>query len=163
MTKHQNIQKAIFATGCFWGTEEAFNKLAGVIETKVGYIGGKTPDPTYEQVCSGETGHAEAVQVTYDEQKISYHDLLKTFWQIHDPTTLNQQGPDVGTQYRSAIFYLDDHQKELAEKSKHKMQATGLIFEKIVTEITKVTEFYPAEEYHQKYFLKHPGQGCNIG
>lgn len=154
--------KAIFAAGCFWGVEEAFNKLEGVIDTRVGYTGGTTPSPTYEQVCTNSTGHAEAVEVTFDPKHISYNDLLQKFWEIHDPTTLNQQGPDVGSQYRSAIFYLNDHQKEMALKSKHKMEQTGILDKPIVTEITPADVFYPAEDYHQKYFLHHPGTGCHI-
>lgn len=155
--KKDDYQKAIFAAGCFWGVEEKFYKLDGVMSTRVGYTGGKSKNPTYEQVCTNMTGHAEAVEITYDTKKLSYNDLLKVFWQIHDPTTLNQQGPDIGEQYRSAIFYLNEHQKEMAEKSKRKMEQTGLLSGKIVTEITKAGEFYEAEKYHQKYFLKNPG------
>ena len=162
MKNKDTFEKAIFAAGCFWGVEAVFNKLSGVIDTTVGYAGGAKENPTYEQVCSGTTGHAEAVEVTFDPKRISYHDLLQKFWQIHDPTTLNRQGPDVGSQYRSAIFYLNLHQKEMAEKSKHKMQKTGLLLDQIVTEISPLTRFYPAESYHQKYFLKHPGSGCTI-
>lgn len=153
-------QKAIFAAGCFWGVEEAFNKLEGVIDTRVGYTGGDMPHPTYEQVCSNRTGHAEAVEVTFDPKHISYNDLLQKFFMIHDPTLINRQGPDIGSQYRSAIFYTDDHQKELAEKKIYKMQNSGLIDKPIVTEINKLTVFYPAEVYHQKYFLKHKNHTC---
>ena len=162
MKNKETSEKAIFAAGCFWGVEEAFNKLPGVIDTVVGYTGGTKEDPTYEQVCTGTTGHAEAVEITFDPKRISYHDLLQKFWQIHDPTTLNRQGPDVGSQYRSAIFYLNPHQKEMAEKSKHKMQKTGLLLDQIVTEVLPLQRFYPAEGYHQKYFLKHPNSGCSI-
>lgn len=162
MKNKETFEKAVFAAGCFWGVEEVFNKLDGVIDTLVGYTGGEKKDPTYEQVCANSTGHAEAVEITFDPKKITYHDLLNKFWQIHDPTTLNRQGPDVGSQYRSAIFYTNLHQKEMAEKSKHKMQKTGLCQGEIVTEISPLDVFYPAESYHQKYFLKHPGQGCSI-
>lgn len=162
MQKKEKYKKAIFAAGCFWGVEQSFYHLPGVIETKVGYIGGIKENPTYEQVSSKKTGHAEAVEVTYDPHKISYGKLLDTFWQIHDPTTLNRQGPDIGSNYRSAIFYLDDEQKNIALKSKEKMQNTGLLKDKIVTEITKATKFWSAEDYHQKYFLKNPGHGCHI-
>ena len=155
-----NTQKAIFAAGCFWGVEEAFNRLAGVINTRVGYAGGITPNPTYEQVCSSETGHAETVEVTFDPKHISYNDLLQKFFVIHDPTLSNRQGADIGSQYRSAIFYTDDHQKELANKMVYKMQNSGLIDKPIVTEINKLTYFYPAEEYHQKYYLKHKNFTC---
>lgn len=155
-------EKIIFAAGCFWGVEKVFYKIPGVTETRVGYTGGKTENPTYEQVCSGLTGHAESVEVIYDPKKVSFNDLLNTFWQIHDPTTLNRQGSDIGSQYRSAIFYSTDHQKSLIEKSKHKMEQSGLLQSEIVTEIKKAEPFYEAENYHQKYFLKHPGQGCHI-
>ena len=155
-----NSQKAIFSAGCFWGVEEFFNQLQGVIETRVGYTGGETPHPTYDNVSSGKTGHAESVEITYDPKHISYNDLLQKFWEIHDPTLLNRQGPDTGSQYRSAIFYTDEHQKELAIKSKHRMENSGLLDKPIVTEIVKAKPFYPAEEYHQKYFLKHKNHTC---
>jgi len=156
----ENTQKAIFAAGCFWGVEEIFNRLQGVINTRVGYIGGSTPYPTYEQVCSGKTHHAEAVEVMFDPKHLSYNELLQKFWQIHDPTLANRQGPDVGSQYRSVIFYLNDRQKELAEKSKTRMENSGLLDKPIVTEIVKASEFYPAEKYHQKYFLSHKNRTC---
>ena len=158
MPKEKKFKKAIFAAGCFWGVEKAFFEKPGVENTQVGYIGGTKKNPTYEEVCTGRTGHAEAVEVNYDPRKITYNKLLDVFWKIHDPTTPNQQGPDIGSQYRSAIFYLDDEQKKQAEKSKQKMQKTGLLGDKeIVTEIIKAGEFFPAEKYHQKYFIKHPG------
>lgn len=137
--------KAIFAAGCFWGVETAFRKVEGVVDVAVGYTGGNTEKPTYEEVCSGNTGHAESVEITFDSKKVSYKELLDVFWKIHNPTTLNRQGPDIGTQYRSAIFYLDEEQKKLAEESKP---------ENAVTEITEASVFYPAEEYHQQYFQK---------
>jgi peptide-methionine (S)-S-oxide reductase len=155
-------KKAIFAAGCFWGVEELFRTLPGVVKTTVGYTGGKTENPSYEQVCSHKTGHAEAVEVEYDPAKITYEELLDVFWKGHDPTTLNRQGPDVGDQYRSAIFYLDQTQKEVAEKSKNDLEKKGKYKDSIVTEITKAGPFYRAEEYHQKYFLKNGGASCHI-
>jgi len=155
-----NIQKAVFATGCFWGVEENFFHTKGVIDTKVGYAGGTKKNPTYEEVSSGKTGHTESVEVTFDPKVISYEELLDIFFQMHDPTTLNRQGPDVGTNYRSAIFYLDENQKKLAEETKVKhLKNLG---KEIVTEIKPLDKFWPAEEYHQKYFLKHPNHGCPI-
>ncbi|MDX1595952.1 MAG: peptide-methionine (S)-S-oxide reductase MsrA [Nitrosopumilaceae archaeon] len=147
--------KATFAAGCFWHVEDLFRKTKGVKSTKVGYTGGTLPNPTYEEVCTDRTGHAEAVQIEYDPQEISYNDLLKIFWENHDPTTLNRQGPDVGTQYRSAVFYHDESQKQDAEKSKHELEKSGRYQKPIVTEVKPVPEFYSAEEYHQKYFQKH--------
>lgn len=147
--------KATFAAGCFWHVEDLFQKTKGVKSTQVGYTGGKLSSPTYEEVCSDKTGHAEAVQVEYDPEQISYDDLLKIFWQNHDPTSLNRQGPDVGMQYRSAVFYHDNTQKEIAEKSKEKLEKSGIYQKPIVTEVSPAPEFYKAEEYHQKYFQKH--------
>ncbi len=144
------MNKAIFATGCFWCVQEIYDSTPGVINTTVGYTGGDTINPTYEEVCSGTTNHAEAIEVEYDPKIVSYEELLKQFWKMHDPTTLNRQGPDIGTQYRSAIFYLDDKQKKIAEQSKIKMN-NEKFNGKIVTEITKSSIFYPAEKYHQKY------------
>jgi peptide-methionine (S)-S-oxide reductase len=148
-------EKAIFAAGCFWGVESAFRKIEGVISTRVGYTGGHFKNPTYEDVCSHATGHAEAVEVTYDPSIISYDQLLDVFWSIHDPTTLNRQSWDIGTQYRSAIFYHDDEQKKIAQKSKEELQKSGRYKRPIVTEITPLTEFYQAEDYHQQYHEKH--------
>ena len=151
--------KAIFAAGCFWSIQEEFDKVLGVISTKVGYTGGSINNPSYEQVCSEETGHAEAIEIIFDSEKISFEKLLNIFWKIHNPTTLNRQGPDIGSSYRSAIFYTNDYQKEIAEKTKKKIQKN---FEKqIVTEIEKASEFYPAEEYHQKYNKKNK-KTCRI-
>ena len=147
------MKKAMFGAGCFWGVEYNFSKLDGVNEVLSGYSGGKTPDPTYEQVCSNSTDHAEVVLIEFDPSVISYEELLNSFWEKHDPTTLNRQGPDVGSQYRSAIFYFDEEQRNLAQESLNKLQQKLKI--KIVTEITEADTFWKAEEYHQKYFEKH--------
>ncbi|MDO8588172.1 MAG: bifunctional methionine sulfoxide reductase B/A protein [Armatimonadota bacterium] len=149
-------EKATFAAGCFWGIEASFRQLLskGVLSTRVGYTGGHAKNPTYEDVCSHTTGHAEAVEVTYDPSKISYSDLLKVFWEIHDPTTYHRQGPDVGSQYRSAIFYHTPEQRRLAEESKAELEKSKRFKDKIVTEIGPAAEFYPAEEYHQRYYEK---------
>lgn len=148
------IGKAIFAAGCFWGVEANFRKVEGVISTRVGYTGGSFTEPTYKDVCSHKTGHAEAVEVIYDPNKVTYDDLLDVFWSIHDPTTLNRQGLDVGTQYRSAIFYLNEEQKEKAEKSKAKIESSKRFKKPIVTQIVPVSDFWQAEEYHQQYVEK---------
>ena len=143
----------MFGAGCFWGVEYNFSKLEGVNEVLSGYSGGKTPDPTYEQVCSNTTNHAEVVLIEFDPSVISYEELLNSFWEKHDPTTLNRQGPDVGSQYRSAIFYFDEEQRNLAQESLNKLQQK--LEKKIGTEITEADTFWKAEEYHQKYFEKH--------
>lgn len=143
---------ATFGTGCFWCTEAVFESLEGVISATSGYSGGNVADPTYEQVCSGNTGHAECIQVVYDSKKISYDDLLQVFWESHDPTTLNKQGADVGTQYRSVIFYHNPQQKQLAESYKQKLNNENTFGKPVVTEIKAATTFYPAENYHQEYF-----------
>lgn len=147
--------KATFAAGCFWHVEDLFRKTKGVKSTKVGYIGGKLANPTYEEVCTDKTGHAEAVEIEYDPKEISYEELLDLFWNNHNPTSLNRQGPDVGIQYRSSIFFHDESQKQTALKSKEKLESSGKFSKKIVTEIVPSPEFYKAEEYHQKYFQKH--------
>ena len=147
------MKKAMFGAGCFWGVEYNFSKLDGVNEVLSGYSGGKTPEPTYEQVCNNSTEHAEVVLIEFDESVISYEELLNSFWEKHDPTTLNRQGPDIGSQYRSAIFYFDNEQRNLAQKSLDKLQQK--LEKKIVTEITEADTFWKAEEYHQKYFEKH--------
>ncbi len=147
--------KATFGAGCFWHVEDLLHKTKGVKSTSVGYIGGKLQNPTYEEVCTDKTGHAEAVEVEYDPDEISFEDLLNVFWTNHNPTTLNSQGPDVGIQYRSAIFYHDEKQKEIAEKSKQELGQSGKFENPIVTEIVPAPTFYKAEEYHQKYFKKH--------
>ena len=154
------MQKATFAAGCFWHVEEAFREIKGVISTTVGYTGGKMKNPTYEEVCTDETGHAEAVQIEYDPKIVPYEKLLDAFWTIHDPTQKNRQGPDEGTQYRSAIFYHTEEQKKIAEKSLKEEQKKNE--EKIPTEITKATVFYPAEEHHQKYLMKRGQKTCGI-
>jgi len=147
------MNKIILAAGCFWGVQEIFDSTPGVIKTEAGYTGGHIEHPTYEMICSGTTNHAEAVEIQFDSKIISYKQLLKIFWTIHDPTTLNKQGPDIGTQYRSAIFYLDDHQRLEAEESKSEIN-TKQYNGRVVTEITKHSIFYTAEEYHQHYNKK---------
>jgi len=149
-----NEQKAIFAGGCFWGIEDRFLAMDEVIETRSGYTGGETADPTYEQVCTGRTGHAEAVEVLFDADKVCYSELVVRFFAMHDPTTLNRQGPDVGTQYRSAIYYLSEEQRTEAQKILSQTQKDNPLKSPIVTEVTAATAFYPAETYHQKYFHK---------
>ena len=154
------MEKATFGAGCFWHVEEAFRHLNGVLSTTVGYTGGTLKNPTYEDVCTDKTGHAEVVELTYDPKKITYDELLRVFWNIHDPTTKNRQGPDIGTQYRSAIFYHSPEQKTAAELSKKDLELSGKYSKKIVTEITEATTFYPAEEYHQRYLAKHGLAAC---
>lgn len=155
---------ATFGAGCFWGVEAAFSKVQGVTATAAGYMGGSARNPDYRQVCSGTTGHAEVVQVTYDTARVTYEDLLAVFWSIHDPTQLNRQGPDVGSNYRSVIFYHDAEQGRAARKSREELQVSGRFgFGKIVTAIQPAAEFWRAEEYHQQYFGKHGGHGsCGI-
>lgn len=149
-----SLKKATFGAGCFWGVEALFRKVPGVIDAVSGYTGGTLANPTYEQVCNSETGHAEAVEVTYDPEKVSYERLLEVFWMNHNPTTLNQQGPDHGSQYRSVIFYHDEEQKRLAEASRQALEQSGKWQRSIVTEIVPAETFYKAEEYHQRYFEK---------
>jgi peptide-methionine (S)-S-oxide reductase len=155
------MEKATFAAGCFWGVEEAFTSVPGIISTRVGYTGGGTEYPTYHDVCSGTTGHAEAVEVTFDPAIISYNQLLDIFWECHDPTQLNRQGPDLGTQYRSAIFCHSDAQKLMAEESRERLDRSARLRHPIVTEIVPVATFWEAEEYHQKYHRKHAA-GCGF-
>ncbi|MBI4451274.1 peptide-methionine (S)-S-oxide reductase MsrA [Candidatus Woesearchaeota archaeon] len=152
--------KATFAAGCFWHVEDSFMHLKGVKSTRVGYTGGVAEKPSYQLVCTGVTGHAEAVEVEYDPKIISYGDLLAVFWKIHDPTTQDRQGPDVGNQYRSAIFYHDEAQRKAAERSKQAEQKKHK--QAIVTQIVKASLFYPAEEYHQNYFEKHGLHGSKV-
>jgi peptide-methionine (S)-S-oxide reductase len=157
-TQPAGIATATFGNGCFWCTEAVFQRLKGVKTVASGYSGGSVKNPTYRQVCTGETGHAEAIQITFDPKEISYDDLLAVFWHSHDPTTKDRQGNDVGTQYRSVIFYHSDEQKQLAEKYKKKLDASGIFPAPIVTEIVPFTEFYKAEDYHQDYYNQHSGQ-----
>ncbi|NIJ50884.1 peptide-methionine (S)-S-oxide reductase [Dyadobacter arcticus] len=152
-------ETAIFATGCFWCTEAVMESLDGVKKVVSGYSGGHDPNPNYKDVCSGSTGHAECVEVTYDPKVITYADLLEAFFRSHDPTSLNRQGNDVGTQYRSAIYYRTDDQKSLAEQAKSELDKSGAYGKPIVTEITKASKFYLAEDYHQNYFANNPDQG----
>lgn len=156
------METATFGAGCFWGVEETFRQIPGVVDTAVGYLGGHTKNPTYQDVCTDETGHAEVVQVTYDSTKVSYDQLLNVFWESHDPTTLNRQGPDIGKQYRSAIFFHSPEQERIARDSKEKMQASGKFRRPIVTEITPASTFYRAEDYHQKYLAKRGLSHCHI-
>ncbi|HSM17633.1 MAG TPA: peptide-methionine (S)-S-oxide reductase MsrA [Gemmatimonadales bacterium] len=153
---------ATFGAGCFWGVEVAFRQVNGVTDAAAGYLGGHLENPTYEDVCSGKTGHAEVVQVEFDPAVVSYPELLDVFWQSHDPTTLNRQGPDVGSQYRSAIFYHTPEQAELAARSKRAVAESGRFSRPIVTEITPATTFYRAEEYHQRYLEKHGLARCSV-
>jgi peptide-methionine (S)-S-oxide reductase len=154
------MAKATFAAGCFWGVEEAFRTLPGVLKTTVGYAGGPLESPTYERVCSGRSGHAESVLVEYDPERVTYEQLLDVFWNEHDPTTLNRQGPDVGTQYRSAIFFHDAAQQAAAIASKERLEQSGRFRGPVVTEIVPASTFNAAEEYHQQYFLKR-GRTCH--
>ena len=154
----KGLEQATFGSGCFWCTEAVFEQLRGVKSVVSGYSGGKVPNPTYEQICTGQTGHAEVIQITYDPAAISYDDLLKVFWQTHDPTQLNRQGHDVGTQYRSAIFYHTDDQRRIADEYKQQLDKSGSFPAAIVTEITPFDKFYPAEKYHQQYFQTNPAQ-----
>ena len=161
MTMNQS-DTATFAAGCFWGVQAEFDKVKGVVKTTVGYTGGHTNNPTYQQVCTDKTGHAEAVEVVFDPSVVTYDQLLNAFWAMHDPTTKNRQGPDYGSQYRSAIFYHSPEQKVAAIASKARLDKSGKLKRPIVTEITSATEFWPAEDYHQKYFEKHGGGSCHV-
>jgi peptide-methionine (S)-S-oxide reductase len=156
------MEKATLAAGCFWGVEAQFRSVPGVTDVQVGYTGGTVPNATYQQVCSGRTGHAEAVLVTFDPARVSYDTLLDVFWKLHDPTTLNRQGPDVGSQYRSAIFYHSDAQRQAAEASRDRLAASGTYRRPIVTEIVAEAPFWPAEEYHQRYLEKNGIASCRI-
>jgi peptide-methionine (S)-S-oxide reductase len=153
---------ATFAAGCFWGVEAAFREVDGVDSTRVGYTGGTFDHPTYNDVCSGRTGHAESVEVTFDPERVSYESLLDVFWEVHDPTTLNRQGPDVGPQYRSAIFFHDSQQEAAARESRKRQQESGKYRRDVVTEITPASTFWEAEEYHQRYFEKNGLAHCRV-
>lgn len=155
------MSKAMFGAGCFWGVEERFRQVKGVLDTAVGYAGGTVEQPTYQDVCSDRTGHAEVVQVEFDPSQVSYETLLDVFWNAHDPTTLNRQGPDVGSQYRSVIFTYDDAQRAAAEASRDRLQTSGHFRRPIVTEITPAPSFWRAEEYHQKYLAKRGRSSCS--
>lgn len=156
------MEKATFAAGCFWGVEEAFRTVKGVVRTTVGYTGGSFEDPAYEDVCTDATGHAEAVEVEFDPGKVTFEDLLGVFWKIHDPTALNRQGPDAGSQYRSAIFFHTPEQERAAVESKKRLQESGAFRRAIVTEVTEASRFYPAEEYHQRYLEKRGVKRCGL-
>lgn len=156
------MAKATFAAGCFWGVEDAFRQVKGVTSTTVGYSGGTKRDPSYKEVCTGTTGHAESVEVEYDPNQVSYRELLAVFFQSHDPTTPNRQGPDIGTQYRSAIFFHDAEQEAAAREAKAALEKAGVFKRPIVTEIIPAADFYRAEEYHQQYFEKQGIRSCHI-
>ncbi len=156
------MEKATFGAGCFWGIEAAFRNVKGVKTTAVGYSGGTLKNPTYEDVCTGLTGHAEVVQVSYEQAEVSYQELLDLFWEIHDPTTLNRQGPDVGSQYRSALFFHTPKQEAAARASKENLEARGRYQRPVATEITPASEFYRAEEYHQQYLEKRGQAHCRF-
>ena len=158
MTENSNEALATFGSGCFWCTEAVFKELKGVTKVVSGYTGGEVKNPTYEQVCTGLTGHAEVIQVTYDPEQVTFEELLEVFWKTHDPTTLNRQGNDIGTQYRSSIFYHNDRQKELAEIYMKKLDESDIFSDPIVTQIEPIGEFYSAEKYHQNYFALNPNQ-----
>ncbi len=163
MQEQQTTQKATFAAGCFWGVEAAFRQVIGVVSTAVGYEGGSFDNPTYKDVCTDRTGHAEAVEVEYNPERVSYEDLLRVFWGEHDPTQLNRQGPDVGTQYRSVIFYHSPEQQATALASKEALERSGRYKRPIVTQIVPAAQFYRAEDYHQQYLEKRGLSSCKIG
>jgi len=162
MASEKNYGRATFGAGCFWGVEETVRRVPGVVETAVGFMGGTLEHPTYEDVCTGRTGHTEVVQVTYDQEEVSYRDLLDVFWGVHDPTTLNRQGPDVGVQYRSVIFYHTPEQAAAARESKEETDQSGRFRRPIVTAIEPAGTFWRAEEYHQQYFAKRGGGRCRM-
>ncbi len=159
---NKGSEKAIFGAGCFWGVEAVFLEVPGVVDAASGYSGGHTENPNYEEVCTDKTGHAEVVEVVFDPGKISYEELVEFFWIIHDPTTLNRQGPDVGRQYRSAIFFYSKEQEETAKESKTMLNQSGKHTQRVVTEITEASKFWRAEEYHQRYIEKHPNYACPV-
>jgi peptide-methionine (S)-S-oxide reductase len=162
MTDGTTEEKATFGAGCFWGIEAAFRQVPGVVSTAVGYMGGTRDEPTYRQVCTGRTGHAEVVQVTYDPQRLSYDDILAVLWDNHDPTTMNRQGPDMGTQYRSAVYFHDEAQESAARASIEGLEASGRFRRPVVTEVAPASTFWPAEDYHQQYLEKRGLSTCRI-
>jgi len=163
MIRENNLETATFGSGCFWCTEAIFDRVEGVKSAASGYAGGTVANPTYKQVCTGTTGHAEVIQLTFDPKKISYDELLEIFWKTHDPTTLNRQGADVGTQYRSVIFFHNEVQRKKAEEYKDKLNKAEIWEDPIVTQIVPFTNFYPAEDYHQEYYANNPDQSyCSL-
>ncbi|HVO73252.1 MAG TPA: peptide-methionine (S)-S-oxide reductase MsrA, partial [Ignavibacteriaceae bacterium] len=163
MIQDKNLETATFGEGCFWCSEAIFERVEGVKSVTSGYAGGTVANPSYQQVCTGTTGHAEVIQLTFDPKVISYDELLKIFWKTHDPTTLNRQGADEGTQYRSVIFYHNEEQKKKAERYKEELNKAGIWRDPIVTQIVPYTNFYSAEDYHQEYYANNPNQGyCNL-
>jgi peptide-methionine (S)-S-oxide reductase len=160
--ENSNLEKATFGAGCFWGVEAAFREVKGVVSTAVGYMGGDLDNPSYQEVCTGATGHTEVVEVIFNSAEVSYDDLLDLFWKIHDPTTLNRQGPDIGVQYRSVIFYHDQEQKQLAEKSIEELQKSSKYRREVVTALEPAQTFWRAEEYHQQYFEKTGQKSCRF-
>ena len=163
MNKQDKLKIAVFGGGCFWCIEALFGRIKGVVSVTSGYAGGKTENPNYTDVCSGTTGHAEVVKIEYDPSIIGYEELLKVFWKAHDPTTLNRQGADVGTQYRSVILYADREQREIAEKSKKELEKASIFRDPVITEIKELAKFYPAEDYHQDYYQNNSSAGyCRV-
>tara|TARA_B100000902_G_scaffold20101_1_gene24082 strand:+ start:1618 stop:2163 length:546 start_codon:yes stop_codon:yes gene_type:complete len=162
MANDTENKKAVFAAGCFWGVESTFQQMNGVKSTTVGYIGGKVKNPSYELVCTGLTGHAEAVEVVYNPNEVSFEKLLDVFFELHDPTTLNRQGPDIGTQYRSAAYFSNDDEKQIIESKINSLNESGKYNSKVVTEVETISDFYDAEEYHQDYYKKRGIDGCAI-
>lgn len=162
MANDTENKKAVFAAGCFWGVESTFQQMDGVKSTTVGYIGGKVKNPSYELVCTGLTGHAEAVEVVYNPNEVTFEKLVDTFFELHNPTTLNRQGPDIGTQYRSAVYFSNDDEKQIIESKINALNESGKFSSKVVTEVEPILDFYHAEEYHQDYYKKRGIDGCAI-
>ena len=162
MANDTENKKAVFAAGCFWGVESTFQQMDGVKSTTVGYIGGKVKNPSYELVCTGITGHAEAVEVVYNPNEVKFEKLVDAFFELHDPTTLNRQGPDIGTQYRSAAYFSNDDEKQIIESKINALNESGKFSSKVVTEVEPILDFYDAEEYHQDYYKKRGIDGCAI-
>ena len=162
MASDTENKKAVFAAGCFWGVESTFQQMNGVKSTTVGYIGGKVKNPSYELVCTGITGHAEAVEVVYNPNEVTFEKLVDTFFELHDPTTLNRQGPDIGTQYRSAAYYSNNNEKRIIESKINALNESGKFNSKVVTEVEHILDFYDAEDYHQDYYKKRGIDGCAI-